>query len=127
MGSARRSSATPTRPGPGPRLPGLGRLVLHQLLPVDDAVAGGAGLDGDAALEHVVELRGDVHVAALTGPVPHADHGQAAAHADAAVALEHLGLDRCGELVALAAEIGDLALDLGHAGAGGVAVLGDRV
>src|SRR6185369_7498922 len=87
--------ATVSFPGGG-GLPGrgasAGRLVLHDLLPVDDAVAGGARLDGNAALEDVVELGRDVHVAALAGPVADADHGQPAAHADAAVALEHLRL-----------------------------------
>ena len=87
-----------------------GRVVLHDLLPVDDAVAGGAGLDRLAALQDVVELRRDVHVAALAGAVADADDRQAAAHADVAVALEDVRPHGGGQLVALDAQLGDLRL-----------------
>src|SRR5437868_10725998 len=82
-----------------------GRVVLHDLLPINDAVAGGAGLDRLAALQDVVELRRNVHVAALAGAVADADDRQPAAHADVAVALEHVRPHSGGDLVALDAQL----------------------
>src|SRR5450432_757584 len=103
------------------------RVVLHDVVPVDDAATGRADLDADPALQHVVELGRDVHVAALTGAVLDAHDRQAAAHADRAVTLEDVRLDEGRQLVALDAQLGDLALDLGHALARRLAVLGDRI
>src|SRR6185436_10141732 len=103
-----------------------GRVVLHDLLPVDDAVAGGTGLDRLAALQDVVELRRDVHVAPLAGAVADADDHQAPTHADIAVALEHVRPHVRGDLVALDTQLGDLPLDLGHTLLRRVAVLRDR-
>src|SRR5262245_17644657 len=117
-----RSSAARGRRGRARRA----RLVLHDLLPIDDAVAGGAGLDRLAALQDVEELGRDVHVAALAGAVADADDRQAPAQPDAAVTLEHVGLHVGRQLVALDAQLGNLRLDLGHARLGRVAVLRDR-
>jgi len=52
------------------------RLVFHQVFPIDDAMAVGAGLDGIATLKDVEELGRHVHVAALARAIANRGDGQ---------------------------------------------------
>src|SRR5450432_484978 len=88
------------------------RGVRQQVLPVDDPMTRRAGLDGRATLQHVVELRRDVHVAATAGAISHADHGQTASDSNSAVSLEDLGSNLTGHRFSLHSNFGDLPLNL---------------